>query len=118
MRLSRFNIYVSDFPEPGDTLIYNHLSGGMVPVTAPGMALLRRIDAGETVDEAELAEVAELTDPDYGMLVADAIEDERRFAARMDLMRKNHRHLTVTISTSLACNFGCTYCCQGQVLGG
>src|SRR5262245_35464905 len=118
VRLSRFNVYVPDFPDPGDTLIYNHLTGGMVPVTQEGMALLRRIDAGEPATEAELAEVNELTDPDYGMLVPDAIEDERRFTARMDLMRKNKRHLTVTISTSLACNFGCTYCIQGQVMSG
>jgi uncharacterized protein len=118
MRLSRFNVYLADFPEPGDTLIYNHLSGGMVPVTAEGMALLRRIDAGEPTTEAELAEVAELEDPDYGVLVPNVAEDERRFAARMDQLRKNKRHLSVTISTSLACNFGCTYCCQGQVMDG
>jgi uncharacterized protein len=118
MRLSRFNVYVPDFPEAGDTLIFNHLSGGMVPVTAEGMALLRRIDAGQAVSEAELAEVAELEDPDYGVLVPEAAEDERRFAARMDQLRKNKRHLSVTISTSLACNFGCTYCCQGQVMDG
>jgi len=118
MRLSRFNVYLANYPEPGDTLIYNHLSGGMVPVTADGMALLRRIDAGESITEAELAEVAELEDPDYGVLVPNIAEDERRFAARMDQLRKNKRHLSVTISTSLACNFGCTYCCQGQVMDG
>jgi uncharacterized protein len=118
MRLSRFNAYLSDFPDLGDTLIYNHLSGGMVPITAEGMALLRRIDRDEAVTEAELAEVAELTDPDYGMLVSEPADEERRFAARMNLLRKNTRHLSVVVSTSLACNFGCPYCVQGQVMSG
>src|SRR5690349_8426792 len=118
MRLSRFNVYIKGFPDSDSSLLYNHLSGGMMPITPEGMALLERIDRGEEVGADELAEASELADPGYGFLVADAAEDERRFAARMDLARKNTRHLSVIVSTSLACNFGCPYCIQGTVLSG
>jgi uncharacterized protein len=118
MRLSRFNTYIADFPDAGDVLIYNHLTGGLVPVTAEGMALLRRIDDGETVSPDALAELAELCDPDYGVLVDSALVDERRFAERMDLLRKNREHLSVIVSTSLACNFSCSYCLQDGVMDG
>src|SRR5262249_713943 len=66
----------------------------------------------------ELADVSDLLDPDFGMLVDSPVEDERRFGARMDLLRKNKRYLSVDISTSLACNFGCTYCIQDGVMSG
>jgi uncharacterized protein len=90
----------------------------MVPVTNDGLALLRRIDRGEPVSEAAQAEFMELLDPDYGVLVPDLAEDERRFGERMVSLRTNKHHISVVISTSLACNFGCTYCLQDGVMNG
>ena len=54
MRLSCFNHYVPDYPEPGSTLIHNTLSGGYMVVDDDTLAALRKADGGAPLSQAEV----------------------------------------------------------------
>src|SRR5262245_53653904 len=119
MRLSAFNVYVADFPDPGLTLIYNTFSGGFVSVDAMTIAALRKADAGQRLDAAEAALVdPELLDEDVGVLVESRGAEERAYLEHYRQWKDDPRRLDCMVSTSLACNLDCTYCCQADVLNG
>jgi uncharacterized protein len=118
VRLSAFNVYVPEFPEAGSTLIYNTFSGGLVSLDAPTLAVLKKADAGGDLDAAE----SDLVDPEYfddsvGIVVESRAAEERAYRAHHESWRQGTR-LDVILSTTLACNLDCTYCCQADVLNG
>ena len=53
MRLSRFNLFVDGYPEPGSTLIHNTLSGAFTVLDSETIAALRKLDAGEELNDRE-----------------------------------------------------------------
>ena len=119
MRLSAFNIYVPDYPDADSTLIYNTFSGGFVALDAATMAVLNKADAGGELDAAE----QELVDPEFfdesvGILVESRSVEERAYRDHLKGWRTSTERLDCIVSTSLACNFDCTYCCQADVLDG
>jgi uncharacterized protein len=114
MRLSVFNLYVEDHPEPGCTLVYNTFTGGFVVLERAELGALRRLDAGE--GEAVGVDPAYL-DPAVGILVESREAEER---AWRDFYEESRARvgLSVVVSVTFACNFACTYCCQEDVLDG
>jgi uncharacterized protein len=119
VKLSGFNIYVGDSPEPGSTLVYNTFSGGFAILDAATLATLRKADAGGTLSPEE----QELVDPDFfdrdvGILVESRAAEEREFRAWFERRRSSTDKLDCIVSTTFACNFDCTYCCQSDVLNG
>jgi uncharacterized protein len=119
VKLSAFNIYVPDYPEPDSTLVYNTFSGGFVALDAATLAVLNKADAGGELDAAE----QELVDPEFfdesvGILIESRSVEERAFRDRHSAWRTSTERLDCIVSTSLACNLDCTYCCQADVLNG
>jgi uncharacterized protein len=110
---------VANSPEPGTTLVHNTFSGGFVTLPDDTLAVLRKVDAGGELDatERELID-PELFDPDVGVLVESRSAEEREFRAWFEKQRSSPDRLSVILSTTFACNFDCTYCCQADVLDG
>jgi uncharacterized protein len=118
MRLSSFNLLVEDLPTPGEVLVNNTFSGAFAVLDRDTLGTLRRIDGGAPVPE-ELEElVAELADPDVGVLVASREAEEAEFLAWFERRRRALRRLDVIVGINLACNFACSYCSQATVLDG
>ncbi len=122
MRLSRFNVLVEDHPAPGETLFYNTFTGAFVVVDAAMRATLAKIDAGAPLDAREetrfAARAALYTDPDVGIVVTSREHEDRAFDAWFDGFRRAADKLSIIVSTTLACNLDCSYCCQADVLDG
>jgi uncharacterized protein len=119
MRLSTFNHYVSDYPEPGQTLIHNTFSGAYVVVEDEQLAALRKADRDAALTEEELALAIddELADPNVGVIVDSLEAEEAEFRAWFE-RRRSHGSLDVIVGVNLACNFDCPYCCQAEVMDG
>jgi uncharacterized protein len=119
VRLSTFNLYVSDFPEPGTTLVHNTFSGGFAELTAPTLAALRKADGGQPLDASERELIdPQLADPDVGIVVEDRQTEERAYRAWYETRRSRTDEMSAIVSVTFACNLDCTYCCQSDVLDG
>src|SRR5215471_12729984 len=78
VKLSAFNVYVPNFPDPDTTLIYNTFSGGFVSLDAATLEALKKADRGAELDEEE----ADLVDEDFfedsvGIMVHSRSAEER-----------------------------------------
>ena len=119
MRLSVFNIYVADSPQPGTTLVYNTYSGGFVTLDAATLSVLRKADAGGKLEDEEEERIdPELFDESVGVLVHSREAEERDYRRWFEQQKSRTHRLSVIVSTTFACNFDCTYCCQSDVLNG
>ncbi len=119
VRLSAFNLYVSDFPEPGTTLVHNTFSGGFAELPAPTLAALRKADAGHALEPAEQALIdPDLSDPDVGIVVENRQVEEQAYRAYHERRRSSTAEMSVIVSVTYACNLDCTYCCQSDFLDG
>ncbi len=119
MRLSAFNQYLEDWPEPGDTLVRNTFSGAYVVLPSAEVRTLRRVDAGAAVSAADraIAREPDLCDPAVAIVVSSRAEEEAEYQRWFE-RRRSRRTLRATIGVNLACNFRCTYCCQAGAMNG
>jgi uncharacterized protein len=119
VRLSAFNLYIDDYPRPGDTLIHNTFSGAYVVLEDEIVAALRRADRGEAPSEATLETVRdlELLDPDVGVCVESRKSEAAEFRGWFE-RRRSGTDMSVIVGVNLACNFDCPYCCQAEVMSG
>ena len=120
MRLSGFNLYVANFPEPGTTLVQNTLSGGFTVLDEETLAALRKADAGLELDQRELELVSDpdLRDPDVAVVVESREAEEAEFLDWFERRRRRTTSLDALISINLACNFECPYCSQAEIMNG
>ena len=117
LRLSRFNLYVDDFPSAGSTLVYNSLTGAFLEIPTTTRVELERLDRGEvTTDEVEVD--PEWLDDDAQFLVESYDDDERAFDEWYEGMRSRPDTLDCIVSVTFACNLDCSYCCQADVMDG
>ncbi len=107
---SRYNISV---PLKGDrALVYNSLSGAMALWEAPEVAAFGQLRDGAA--EADL-DPQVLADLHRGGFICKDGTDELEFVrGQYNLRRYNKAAVILTIAPTMACNFGCDYCFQGQ----
>lgn len=120
MSLSAFNLYVDDFPGPGQTLVHNTFSGAFVVLAAEDLEVLRKHDRGEPLTGAERAVVddPDLRDRDVGIVVDSPAAEQAEYRAWFERRRGDTARLQAIVGINLACNFDCTYCCQAEVMDG
>ncbi|MDC3957228.1 TIGR04463 family radical SAM/SPASM RiPP maturase [Polyangium jinanense] len=106
---SRYNIFVH--LRNGRCLAYNSLSGGLGLWEADEWALYQRIEAGEAPDPLD-SSVGEMVQAGY--LVSTAMDELRTMEQAYRAHRFDPGSMILTIAPTMACNFGCDYCFQGQ----
>lgn len=112
MRLSKFNITAQDMPEKGSCAVYNTLTQGMVVLEDHIVKGLERgVADGLGPDEIKALE-------DTGVLVPQGVDEDRLFDLFYNHIRFSGRTLSITLLTTMNCNFACTYCYEGELTRG
>lgn len=106
---SRFNILVP--LRGGRTLAYNGSSAATAIWDIDESEIYDRIDRGEDVDLMHKT-VAELVQG--GFVVPQDIDELELLRQQYEAFRNDPSQMVLTIAPTLACNFGCDYCFQGQ----
>lgn len=108
---SIFNVRV---PLPGgQVFLWNTLTDAEAMVTADVAALLDAPPGPRTPLDADTREaLATLTE--HGFLTNDRDSDRLALAEHLHAVTHDRSELHISILTTLACNFGCGYCYQGD----
>ncbi len=114
MELSRYTLFIDDFPQEGQSLLFHTRTQAQLLVDRRLRELLRGLpaaaaDAGAEGKEA-LAALARM-----GIVVADAAADRRLLEEWLRELAGSHGHLQATVLTTYDCNFACTYCLEEGV---
>lgn len=106
---SRYNIEIP--LRSGEALVYNALRARFLRLTPAEVTGLGRLKAGRAEDVAP--EVLEQLETD-GFVVRDGVDELQVLRDQYEAHRFDPRSLVLTIAPTMACNFGCDYCFQGQ----
>ena len=107
---SKYNISVP--LKTGRRLVYNSLSGASAVLGVNETIALKEVERGTSQDELSAQVLAEL---EYGgFIVADDVDELKSLERAYNAHRFDPRQATLTIAPTMACNFGCDYCFQGQ----
>jgi uncharacterized protein len=106
---SRFNILVP--LRGGRTLAYNGSSAATAIWDIAESEIYDRVDRGEDVDPAHET-VGDLVR--CGFIVPHDTDEVDLLRQQYETFRNDPRQMVLTIAPTLACNFGCDYCFQGQ----
>lgn len=109
LRASRYNIFVPLSDER--VLVYNSMNGGLAVWEAHEHRTYRRAVAGEPIARADPAVHSLLQG---GFLVRADVDELAVLEDQYRAHRFDDRALVLTVAPTLACNFGCDYCFQGQ----
>ena len=119
MRASAFNLYVEDYPDPGETLVHNTFSGAFAVLDAHTAAALKKSATPEPLTAPELAllDDEDLLDTDVAVVVRSRADEETEYEDWFE-RRRSRTRLEVIVHVNRACNFECSYCCQEEVMDG
>lgn len=103
--------YVITAPLTRDrALAYNGMTGALAVWEASEALAFRQVQEGAVADDPEAFRALLYG----GYLVSDAVDELEQLHQQSRLHRFDRRTLILTIAPTLACNFGCDYCFQGQ----
>ena len=108
MQVSR---YIKIYPAPDDpdrVLIYSTLRGAVLQVSRPVAEALR----GGTLEGEERETMTRL-----GILVPDALAEQRQVAGYFDWANADARRFTALVTLNLDCNLACPYCYEDHFRG-
>lgn len=107
MRLSKYNIWAE---RKGEEFVYNGLSGGLMRLPSGATDAIKKFDLSDRVlKESLLSELVRA-----GVLIADSVDEISLLEKRFNFGKVSASHLSLTIITSLACNFDCPYCYEDK----
>ncbi len=111
MTFSKFNIS-AHLPDAGGRAVYNTLTGGLVVLDEP---VVKNLETGkrEGLNDQEVESLEEM-----GVLVPDGVDEDRLFDLFYNQIRFSGRELSVTLLTTMNCNFACPYCYEGELTAG
>ena len=114
MKLSRYTLFVDDYPEIGKYLAYNTRTQGLVVLNRQLHSLLRSPSlAMETMDAETRPVMLQLQD--LGLTVPDEADELDIVREWFEKIRYNSKKFEAYILTSYFCNFACPYCFEGKV---
>jgi uncharacterized protein len=109
MKESRYNIWVE---RDHKAYVYNGVTGALLSVPESDRAIVRRFLAGETGFTCSTDLLKQLA---LGrMVVADDEDELGLLGARYEASRYDTSRFSLTIVTSLGCNFDCPYCFEAK----
>lgn len=113
MKLSKYTLFIFDYPTPGEYLLFNTLTQAMAVVNEELKDAIEGLEReGATPEEAEnhFETLAEL-----GMLIGDEVDENIVIDHWFNQMKFDHSFFQAVILTTYGCNFGCTYCVEEGV---
>ena len=112
MKPSRYNYFFE--ADDGVTLAFNSASGALAEIEKEHLPqiqnLLKRPDQATNDTDKEFLDGL----VSGGYLVGDAIDEAAVLQAQANSYRHSAATLSITIAPTLACNFSCDYCFEGQ----
>jgi len=108
MEMSRFIKIYPASDDPDRVLIYSTLRGAVLEVSRAVADALRN----GTLEGAELETMARL-----GILVPDALAEQRQVAGYFDWANSNSVRFTALVTLNLDCNLACPYCYEDHFRG-
>jgi len=116
MQLSRFNLWVEDYPQPGECLLFNTRTQALIKVKQGLKEKLKRLPVRQAIDDTELAAFLPALQ-ENGIVVADEQEENDKLHGFFDQLKYGGGVLPfdATILTTYSCNFACTYCFEQSV---
>lgn len=112
MKFSKFNITAHDLPEGGKCAVYNTLTQGLVILEDHKLNAFEKGEASGLSAE----EIASLED--LGVLVPEEVDEDLLFDLFYNQIRFSGRTLSITLLTTMSCNFACSYCYEGDLTRG
>lgn len=109
MKLSRFNIWVEDYPKKGENLLFNSRTQALIKIDNPFKEAL--LELSPKIQESLPAL------KNNGIIVEDAKEEELKLKDFFRQLKYENNNLAfeATILTTYSCNFKCVYCFEESV---
>jgi uncharacterized protein len=107
---SRYTILIP--LENGRSLAYNAMSGALALWSAEETTFHERFRGGGEAEEGERASLAQFERGGY--LLPDHLDELAALRRMYEVQRYRQDVMTLTVAPTMACNFGCDYCFQGQ----
>lgn len=117
MKLSRFNLWVEDYPCAGQNLLFNTRTQALIRVDDELKKDLRKLSGlPHLAYSLKLKEKFKLL-KENGIIVADEKEDADKLKDFFRQLKHDSHNLTfeATILTTYSCNFRCVYCFEEEV---
>jgi uncharacterized protein len=106
---SRYNIAIP--LRSGEALVYNSLRASFLRLGVAEVEGLEALAGGH----AEIVHPAVMDQLESdGLIVADGVDELRILQDQYEAHRIDPKAMILTIAPTMACNFGCDYCFQGQ----
>ena len=114
MKLSRYTIFVDDYPHPGRHLAYNTRTQGMIVISQELRSILEEMPLAITAVDPEIRPIL-LKLEEQGITIRDEADELDIVRDWFETIRYNSRKLEAYVLTSYFCNFACPYCFEGSV---
>ena len=111
MKLSKYSLWVHDYPNPEEHLLYNTRTQALLKVDSAFKEVLERLeDPSLRVSEKQEKDLQDLFR--LGVVVRDEADDRQRLERFMEQKKYgiDKAVFMATILTTYNCNFACTYC--------
>ncbi|EKD25756.1 MAG: hypothetical protein ACD_79C01527G0014 [uncultured bacterium] len=111
MKPSYFNVFINEFPNEDEVLVYNARTQAM-GVFDTGFAVLLEKFKGKSI-ELNQSKYQELINE--GFCVEDIVEEEQILSDWFKENSNDNKEMNVTLLTTYNCNFGCPYCFEKNI---
>jgi len=111
MRLSKYALFVDNYPDPGEHLVYHTRTQALVKINRDLRDLLNQLDAPRLAQDVSQEENLNALHR-MGIIVRDDAEDRQKLECFMEQKKYgiNQNYFHATILTTYNCNFACVYC--------
>ena len=113
MKLSRYTIFVDDYPEPGKSLAFNTRTQCLVTLNREIRSLLEELPVAINAVKEEARPVLAKME-EMGITMRDDADELDIVRDWFQTIRYNSHKLDAYIFTTLFCNFACPYCFEGK----
>ena len=113
MKLSRYTIFVDDYPEAGKSLAYNTRTQGLLVLNSDIRSLLEEMPISLPAVRQEARPVLAKLE-EMGFTAQDEADELDIVRDWFQTIRYNSKKLEAYILTTYYCNFACPYCFEGK----
>ncbi|MCK5289177.1 MAG: radical SAM protein, partial [Candidatus Omnitrophica bacterium] len=117
MKLSRFNLWVKDYPKKDEYLLFNSRTQALIKINQELKQILDNLSDSVLHSYPSPIEENIKTLKDNGIIVEDEKDEEKKLENFFQQLKYNNSALPfeVTILTTYSCNFKCVYCFEESV---